>query len=256
MEQEFERPKIVYERPRVANWVGLFVSLTIIILAFFILLNAFSTFDERRKREALSSIQLEFVGLFEKAGRLFAVLKGSGTQMEMESSTTEPGEEAIFRVVGAQYDKYKRLEDYVQKSGRGGNFGIVVTPRGMVVSIGEELTFEKGSSVLTAQGREFLNRLINIIRPYRNDILIEGHTDAEGPQEYNWQLSQARALSVLLYMNNPDGTEGIKLSRLSAAGAGQWRPLVAGEDEETLSINRRVEIIVKHPYLAQPEAGE
>jgi chemotaxis protein MotB len=250
MEEEQKKPRVVYVRPRMANWVGLFVSLTIIIFAFFILLNSYSTFDEQRKRKALSSLRLEFSGVFAKAGRLFGMMEGSGSSINVQTESTDtPGKEAFFKIINAQYESFSDLEDYVDESGSGSRIGFVVTPRGMVVTLGVELTFAEGSAELTPTGEAFLNRLVGILEGYRNDILVEGHTDNEGNDEINWILSQARAMSVLLYLNRPEGRRGIALDRLSAAGVGQYRPIAENDTEEGRAANRRVDIIIKHPHI-------
>jgi len=151
---------------------------------------------------------------------------------------------------------YSSLKSYVQERGLGGRVGIVVTPRGLVVTVGGDLTFAAGSAQLTEEGRGFLDRLAAIVRPFRNDILIEGHTDDSVPAgtvfRNNWELSQARAMAVLRYLNGG----GISLGRLAAVGAGEHRPLVENDTPEHMEQNRRVEIIVKHPSYGSPrEAG-
>lgn len=253
---EKEKPRIIIERPKLPTHVGMFVSLTIIILAFFILLNAFSTIDDERKREALESISYEFSGFFDKAGRLFSLTEQTGESLEVEQGENQEGEEALFRIVASSADRLTELQRFGEAAGVGGKVGVVVTPRGMVVTMGEELSFAIGDDQLTESGRRFLDRFIAIVRPYRNGINIEGHTDdvavePDGRFASNWELSQARAMSVLRYLNRG----GIDLERLSAAGAGQFRPLVENDSPEHRAINRRVEIIVRHPYLERPSTG-
>ena len=248
-----DRPKIAFKRPRLPSHVTMFTSLSIIILAFFILLNAFSTIDEERKMQAISSLRLEFAGIFEKAGRLFELMEDSGYEMiEADEQEEFPGEELIYEILSSHYDSCSRLERYVQNRGHGGQVGIVVTPRGLVVTVGGDLTFAPGSAQLTEEGRGFLDRLADIVRPFRNDILIEGHTDDSVPSgsvfRNNWELSQGRAMAVLRYLNGV----GIPLSRLAAVGSGQHRPLVENDTPEHMELNRRVEIIIKHPGYGSP----
>ena len=248
-----DRPKIIIQRPKLAPHVTMFTSLSIIILAFFILLNAFSTIDEERQWEAISSLQLEFAGIFEKAGRLFAFMESSGYEIVEAKEVEEyPGEELVYKIITSSYDSYSSLESYVQERGLGGRVGIVVTPRGLVVTVGGDLTFAPAGAQLTEEGRGFLDRLAAIVRPFRNDILIEGHTDNAVPAgtvfRNNWELSQARAMAVLRHLNSG----GISLGRLAAVGAGEHRPLVENDTAEQMELNRRVEIIVKHPSYGSP----
>ena len=244
------KPKIISQRPRLAGWLGLFTSLSILILAFFILLNAFASPDEERVREAITSIQLEFAGIFDKAGRLFSVFDSSETGLNLASSSSTVGEELLFEMISTRAEDFNQLQNFGRDIGIDGVVGVVITPRGMVVTVGEELTFASGDDRLTPVGRRFLNRLAAILDSFRNEVIIEGHSDnsplpAGSPWLDNWGLSQARAMSVLRYLNS----RGIDLDRLSAAGAGQFRPLADNDTPENRSRNRRVEIIIRHPRL-------
>lgn len=242
--------KVEIRRPRVPGHVGLFTSLSILVLAFFILLNAFSTADEERRKEAIDSIQFQFLGIFEKTMKVFEVFDNSAQKAQIAlDRRNAPGDDLLFILMSDYYDEYKSLAKYVNSYGMGGKLGLVVTSRGVVITVPENLGFAPASSELSDVGRGFLERLTRILRPFRNEILIEGHTDENLPPgsqfESNWDLSQARALSVLLYMRQA----GIQKERLSAAGCGQFRPIADNTTPENQALNRRVEIIVKHPDL-------
>jgi chemotaxis protein MotB len=75
-------------------------------------------------------------------------------------------------------------------------------------------------------------------------IGIEGHTDNQ-PIKYsswksNWELSTARATSVLHYLES----QGVKPYRMAAIGYGEYRPVDSNETEPGRRKNRRVEIII------------
>jgi chemotaxis protein MotB len=75
-------------------------------------------------------------------------------------------------------------------------------------------------------------------------IRVDGHTDAipiSGTGEFadNWELSQARALSVVRYMVDE---LGFPPSRLAATGFGEFRPVAEGASPEALAQNRRIEL--------------
>jgi chemotaxis protein MotB len=245
-----DQVKIVYERPRLPGHVGLFCSLSILLLAFFILLSAFSSFDDEKTKKALTSIEFQFRGIFEKTQRMFELFdRGSENLQVSEGPKRTPGDDLLFALMRSYYDDYRHLGEYVTDYGLGGNLGIIVTPEGLVITVGEEITFDAGSAVLTDIGKGFLDRLIRIVAPFRNDISIIGHTDASTPENRdflsNWDLSQSRAISVMRYMAD----NGISINRLSAAGAGQYRPIAENNTPENQARNRRVEIIIKHPHL-------
>ncbi len=69
-------------------------------------------------------------------------------------------------------------------------------------------------------------------------IVIEGHTSSEGTDDYNQRLSERRAASVVADLTR----RGIAAGRLSAAGAGESKPIATNADESGRSLNRRVEV--------------
>jgi chemotaxis protein MotB len=77
------------------------------------------------------------------------------------------------------------------------------------------------------------------------NIGIEGHTDnipiKHSNWKSNWELSTARALSVLHYLEK---NQGISPERLSAIGYGEYRPVASNETNEGRKQNRRVEIVI------------
>ena len=77
----------------------------------------------------------------------------------------------------------------------------------------------------------------------KNDItvVIEGHTDAVGSEEYNRRLGQRRAQTVMSELAG----QGIEPSRMSASGAGENAPLINQETQWARAVNRRVEFQVK-----------
>ena len=87
----------------------------------------------------------------------------------------------------------------------------------------------------------------NSIRPYMNQEITmqEGHTDnipiSSGTYKSNWELSTARAITVLRYFIE---TKGFDPTRFSATGYGEYKPLVDNSTEENRAINRRVDILI------------
>lgn len=83
-----------------------------------------------------------------------------------------------------------------------------------------------------------LDRLISIMRnnPTWN-VELSGHTDDQGTEAYNLQLSQSRATSVGEYLVQ----KGISNGRIHIYGYGKKKPVIEGTDEDSRSVNRRVE---------------
>lgn len=114
-----------------------------------------------------------------------------------------------------------------------------------------EVLFSSGAAELNPSGQgemlKVANALIEIAREIPDDIQwvlrVDGHTDnipLSGTGRYadNWELSQARALSVVKYFIS----QGIPADRLVAAGFGEFQPLEEGDSDEARSKNRRIEL--------------
>jgi chemotaxis protein MotB len=75
-------------------------------------------------------------------------------------------------------------------------------------------------------------------------IRVDGHTDnvplsGNGAFADNWELSQARALSVVRYMQDD---LGFPPERMAATGFGEWRPVIADDSDAARAQNRRIEL--------------
>ena len=113
-----------------------------------------------------------------------------------------------------------------------------------------EVLFPSGSATLTPEGANAMEQLANAINELEKQIPAEidwalqvnGHTDPRpisSPQfPSNWELSTARASSVVKYMIS----KGVPPDRLVAAGYGEFQPIEAGSSEDALKKNRRIEL--------------
>jgi chemotaxis protein MotB len=113
-----------------------------------------------------------------------------------------------------------------------------------------DVLFDTGSSALRPEATFQLDKLAAALNELETKIppdiawvmRIDGHTDirpiatVEFPS--NWELSSARAISVVRYLME----QGVPANRLVAAGFGEFQPLEAGESEQALAKNRRIEL--------------
>ncbi|MDG1377086.1 MAG: peptidoglycan -binding protein [Yoonia sp.] len=115
-----------------------------------------------------------------------------------------------------------------------------------------EVLFEPGSATLSELGRGEIANVAEILRNIAQDIpagidwviRVDGHTDnvpllGTGQFANNWELSQARALSVVLYMVD---FLGIPPERLAANGFGEFQPINPADTPEARAQNRRIEL--------------
>lgn len=115
-----------------------------------------------------------------------------------------------------------------------------------------EVLFPPGRAALSPEGRGEVAKVASILLAVADDIpdgidwiiRVDGHTDnvpLSGLGEFadNWELSQARALSVVKYMVN---FLGIQPTRLAANGFGQFQPVNFEDSDEARAQNRRIEL--------------
>ena len=114
-----------------------------------------------------------------------------------------------------------------------------------------EVFFDSGAAVLRPEGRAELDKLAAALAELEKQIpsdinwvlRVDGHTDtrqlsATSPFKSNWELSAARAISVVQYLIS----KGISPQRLVAAGFGEFQPIDPGTTDEAFSRNRRIEL--------------
>ncbi|MDP5230901.1 MAG: OmpA family protein [Cellulophaga sp.] len=101
--------------------------------------------------------------------------------------------------------------------------------------------FETSRSDVKGTSAATLNSLVTILNEYPDTfILVEGHTDSAGPDEYNMNLSQRRAESVTNYLTS----KGIAPNRLTTKWYGETQPKSDNSTVEGKAKNRRVEMVI------------
>ena len=110
------------------------------------------------------------------------------------------------------------------------------------------LTFDSGASEIKPQSFDLLAKVEKAIDVFpRSELIIEGHTDSHGGDDFNQTLSQERAESVQQYMIN---AMRIPTYRLIATGYGETRPVASNETVSGRTRNRRIDIVIR-PNLEQ-----
>jgi outer membrane protein OmpA-like peptidoglycan-associated protein len=109
------------------------------------------------------------------------------------------------------------------------------------------VTFESGvlfgydEANVTADADKKLTELTEILNKYPDTyVLVEGHTDAAGSENYNEKLSKRRAQAVAKSLKR----KGLDNSRIKTAWYGEAQPKVANDTESNMAKNRRVEFAI------------
>ena len=133
----------------------------------------------------------------------------------------------------------ERLIDLAKELG--GTVAVHEEKRGMVVSLDESTLFASGSAEILATARDPMARISEKLAGSGMEVIVEGHTDNApvrgGRYASNWELSTARALTVVHYLQDQGRVDP---RRLAAAGFSQYRPVA----KKNKARNRRIEIVL------------
>lgn len=126
---------------------------------------------------------------------------------------------------------------------------------GINVTFNEEagVYFDTNKSDVKGTSASTLDRLVGIFKEYpKTNILVEGHTDSAGADEYNMNLSKQRATSVTGYLVS----KGLDASRFDTKWYGETQPVADNTTAEGKSKNRRVELAIVANDELKKEAAE
>ena len=206
------------------------VSLFLIILTFFILLNSIAVIDERKTRVALGSL----LGAF-------GTLPGGLSPMRTGESIIPPS----APMVEEDLDVTQLMS--IMNAKIAGEIGVETVKSGqkITISVSENALFLKGGSILNPAVVPFLKELCARIKGADYLLEIVGHTDDTPAQEKgydsNWEVSILTAIQVLKYFVT-DGN--IRADRITAYGCGSNKPVISNDTRKSRNFNRRVEIIL------------
>ncbi len=212
------------------GWQIVYTGFILIMLCFFIMLTSFASLDPSRITR--------FVNSFNHAVNVL-----SGGQ------NIEEGDAIVDERVNllAREDLRAKLFESVHQAARDEgmtHIDISQVPTGVVLRLKEKLLFESGEEILTEEAREQLDPVGRIIQRIGAPVEIQGHTDdrpiRSGRFPSNWELSTARAISVLRYLS---ASAAVEKRLLSAVGYAEFNPLADNSTETGRATNRRVDVV-------------
>ena len=223
--------------------------------------------EERKKRQLEQSLRLEIEARLNEITILNSNLISSKVDLERAETKAQLEEDKRIKLEVAEFQRLQadrerlktqatELERY--KSDFFGRIRELVEGRDGIKIVGDrfvfssEVLFDVGKADLSLPGRleiqkvaVILNQIVEEIPKNLNWIIrVDGHTDntsmVSGAEfKDNWELSQARALSVVRFMISD---LGLPKTRLAATGFGEFQPISSGSSPEDLAQNRRIEI--------------
>ena len=210
-----------------------------------------ATLDDYKRRDADNNVKITNLGS-ELNVALAQVAAESKRNLALEAAEKQRLEEEKARLEA----EAKTLERY--KSDFFGSLRGLLEDIDGVSIVGDrfvfssEVLFASGRAELTAAGRKEISKVANILKDVTQEIpqsidwvlQVDGHTDDQpilpGSRfQNNWELSQARALSVVLYLMT---SEQMPPRRLSANGFGEYQPINPANSRLARAQNRRIEL--------------
>lgn len=178
-------------------------------------------------------------------------LQALGEQLEQYRTLAQLKSEEADQLRQAKELLEKRLSSEIANQ----DVSVGFDERGLVVRVLDRVLFDSGKAQLHRQAYPMLDKVARVLDQQLPDqpVAVEGHTDNEPIKQSgwkdNWELSLARARSVLTYLVKDRGVEP---TRISAAGYGEYHPVASNDEASGRSMNRRVEIVVL-PRAAKEE---
>jgi chemotaxis protein MotB len=251
------------EHGNAERWLLTYADLITLLMVFFVVLYSMSSADTEKFKRISAALEQAFN---------IDVMRGQ-TTTTLEDGTTQQAPDIQPLITEAQVPELSRLQSAIQAAldtaasaavqnrGQTDNGDQMQPPdvsvgtdkEGIVVRLSGSYLFDSGRAELKPNSLGVLDAVAAQVRPLKNDIRVDGHTDdipiESSRYPTNWELSAARALAVTRYLTE---TDSIPAGRLFAAGFGEFRPMVPNDTREHRAMNRRVEIHVLSSVRDQP----
>ncbi|HET9732151.1 MAG TPA: flagellar motor protein MotB [Acidimicrobiales bacterium] len=230
------------------RWLLTYADMITLLLALFIVLFAVSTIDNKKYEEFKTGVLQTF------ANRTEPIPGGTGL-LQQTSLVTHPG--STTPTTNPMVDLEQRVQKALSVAGVSSDAVVTLDQQGVVVRLlTDKVFFATYSADLGSIGDEVVDTVGTVMSTVPNAVEVEGYTDNQpiigsGPYQTNFDLSAARAMTVV---DRLSGTDGVDASRLSGVGYGETRPIVANDTPAHQAENRRVDVVILNT-TPPPKAG-
>lgn len=204
----------------------------------------------RRQEEEQRRVQAE-----QEAQRLAQQnqeLQQRASQLEQERQARQQAEQEAERERQARVEAERNATaalTKLQQTEKG--LKVSQEERGIVVTLSGSVLFASGAVDLLPSARDRLSEVADVLKETQSPLLIEGHTDSQGSDSYNEDLSYRRAERVREFLTS----RGVPPERINIRGYGEYRPVASNATPEGRANNRRVEIIIERQPTAVGGSG-
>jgi outer membrane protein OmpA-like peptidoglycan-associated protein len=176
-------------------------------------------------------------GIGALAGAILGAATGDNSKERRERALIGAGVGALTGAGVGAYMDHQEAKLRAQLQGT----GVSVTRSGddLILNMPGNVTFKTASADLNASFFKVLDSVALVLKEFdKTTIDVEGHTDSDGSDQYNQQLSLNRATSVGTYLSS----QGVNGQRIVTFGAGEARPIASNSTPAGKQQNRRVEL--------------
>ncbi|MFI9652739.1 flagellar motor protein MotB [Guyparkeria halopsychrophila] len=247
------------------GWLTTYADMVTLLLTFFVLMLSISVVDIERYKAVADTLRSSFgslpadstaapgeslVELAPGAADPDSTIEGPPpTQLIALDAppTANTGEDSSARALEdlrrkQLEERAAELRSTMSDAIAAGDLEIETTDDTVIIRIKENASFPSGSANMQRAFEPVVNRIADDLVNSDDRIVVTGYTDdvpiSSGRFRSNWDLSAARAVSVLMSLRD----QGIDADRLSARGMGENNPIAPNDSEASRAINRRVEI--------------
>ncbi|MFK5927795.1 MAG: OmpA family protein [Desulfuromusa sp.] len=205
--------------------------------------------NQERQEGSLTQQQQQLVDMQQTNDRLLVTVEELKRALEKEKIAREA---RLAKVRNTYNQLVGALEDEIKR----GELTISNLEGQLSVNLLNKILFDSGKTVIKKEGQKVLKTLGNVLSKFPDKALqIAGHTDnvqiSERLKERfpsNWELSTARATSVVHFLQDKVGLPG---ERMIAAGHSEYQPVASNEETIGRAQNRRIQILLV-PFKAKP----
>ena len=245
------KKKPAEEHENLERWLVSYSDFMTLLFATFVVLYALAQSDVNSFKGIEEALRKAFSqNIFDNQAN---IMDGQDSIFEGEQGATNP---LMLEYMSQKYEQssYDEIEDNIDKMKQDG-LSATLEERGLVIRLNDKaLQFMPGSAELSPKSYETLSKVAKIIKEKFSIHIIdvEGHTDSDplsaSTYPSNWELSTARASSVIRYLIK---SQGFNKDIFIATGMADTVPLVDNNTPANKAKNRRVEIIIrKNKYKA------
>ena len=238
-----------------------------LLFPFFVTMYAISRVDEQKLGSAVESLQRALGSLIPV--QISQRESGAFTNKTVSFNPTIIGD-VEKQIKTSETESFRKLSEEIQKEVEKVTGGVgksnppsesqikyIIDKRGLVIRVPEAFFFNSGEASIRQDFTPILSALGKSVAKIPNHIRVEGHTDSVPINTplfpSNWELSTARATSIVRYLL---AKHSINPSKISATGYGEFRPIAPNKIAEGRMQNRRVDVVVLSTKEGEVEPPE